>query len=160
MSKCSVTRDKYKAELEKPENAGIKKELDDLEARLDKDPDNTELIKEHENIEARLEQSKNAGVDKDKNANFENEDKKSNTVRTASNIAKDTKKMSPDDIGEFLGAGKDWHKTSAKSKFLNKFKKELKGDTNADFYVDKITNEVFLKSNRSGNWISTNQFFE
>ena len=46
---------------------------------------------------------------------------------------------------------KNWHKTSAKSKFLSKFKKELKGDTNADFYIDKSTKEVFLKSNKSEN---------
>ena len=82
------------------------------------------------------------------------------TVKTAGNIAKNAKKMSPDDIGKFLGAGKDWHKTSAKTKFLKQFKKELKGDTNADFYIDKTTKEVFLKSNKSNNWINTGQKFE
>jgi len=30
---CSLTREKYKAELGKPENAGIKKESNDLEAK-------------------------------------------------------------------------------------------------------------------------------
>jgi hypothetical protein len=80
-------------------------------------------------------------------------------TKETENIFKDAKKMSPDDIGEFLGEGKNWHKTKAKSNFLNFFKKELKGDTNADFYVDKITKEVYLKSNKSGNWIKTGQKF-
>ena len=83
-----------------------------------------------------------------------------NAANGGSNIAKNTKKMSPEDIGNFLKAGKDWHKGSAKSNFLKQFKKELKGDTNADFYIDKITKEVFLKSNKSGNWINTGQKFE
>lgn len=82
---------------------------------------------------------------------------KKGIVKTASTIAKNAKKMLPDEIGAFLGAGKNWHKTSAKSDFLKKFKKELKGDTNADFYIDKSTKEVFLKSNKSGNWINTGQ---
>ena len=78
----------------------------------------------------------------------------------AKNLAKNSRKMSLDEIGDFLGAGKDWHKTSAKSDFLKKFKKELKGDTNADFYLDPGTKEVFLRSNRSGNWINTGLKFE
>ena len=73
-------------------------------------------------------------------------------------VGKDAKKMSPDDIGEFLGKGKDWHKTSAKSNFLNKYKKGLKGSTNADFYVDKNTGEVLLKGNKSGAWVRTGKF--
>ena len=74
-------------------------------------------------------------------------------------IAKNAKKMLPDDIGVFLKAGEDWHKGSAKKDFLKQFKKELKGDTNADFYFDKDTRDVFLKSNKSGNWINTGQKF-
>ena len=81
-------------------------------------------------------------------------------AKTVANIAKNAKKMSPDDIGKFLNAGKDWHKGSAKGDFLKQFKKELKGDTNADFYIDKTTREVFLKSNKSGNWINTGQKFD
>lgn len=55
------------------------------------------------------------------------------------------KKMSLDDIRDFLNPGKDWHKGKAKTKFLEKFKKELKGDTNVDFYLDKNTKKVFFK---------------
>ncbi len=68
--------------------------------------------------------------------------------------------MSPDDIGKFLGAGKNWHGTTAKKDYLKQFSKQLKGDTNADFYIDKTTKEVFLKSNKSGNWINTGQKFD
>lgn len=60
-------------------------------------------------------------------------------AKVVRNIAKNAKKMSPDDIGKFLNAGKDWHKGSAEGNFLKQFKKELKGDTNADFYIDKTT---------------------
>lgn len=67
--------------------------------------------------------------------------------------------MSRDDIGEFLNAGKDWHKGAAKGNFMKLFKKELKGDTIADFYINKNTKEVFLKSNKSGNWINTGRKF-
>lgn len=66
--------------------------------------------------------------------------------------------MSTDDIGDFLGKGEDWHKTSAKSDFLRKHRKGLRGDTNADFYVNKKTGEVLLKSNKSGNWVRTGEF--
>ncbi|MEN9638925.1 MAG: hypothetical protein RLZZ262_793 [Bacteroidota bacterium] len=82
------------------------------------------------------------------------------TYNLLSNIAKNARRMSLDEIGDFLKAGKDWHKTNAKTQFLNQFKKELKGDTNADFYIDKVTKEVFLKSNKSGNWINTGQRLE
>jgi RHS repeat-associated protein len=75
-------------------------------------------------------------------------------------IAKNVKKMLPDDIGLFLKAGEDWHKGSAKKDFLKQFKKDLKGDTNADFYFDKDTRDVFLRSNKSGNWINTGQKFD
>jgi hypothetical protein len=79
---------------------------------------------------------------------------------SAETAAKNAKKMSPDDIGDFLKVEKDWHKGSAKKDFLKQFKKELKGDTIADFYIDKTTKEVFLKSNKSGNWINTGTKFE
>lgn len=78
-------------------------------------------------------------------------------AKTLVNIAKNAKKMSIEEIGKFLKAGIDWHKGSAKKDFLKMFKKELKGDTNADFYIDKSTKDVYLKSNKSGNWINTGQ---
>jgi hypothetical protein len=40
------------------------------------------------------------------------------------------------------------------------FKKELKGDKNADFYDDKTTKNVFLKSIKSENWINTGKKFD
>ena len=56
--------------------------------------------------------------------------------------------MTLDDIGRFLDAGKNGHKTSAKKNYLKMFQKQLKGDTNADFYFDKNTKEVFLEGNK------------
>ncbi len=85
--------------------------------------------------------------------------KAAKAVKGVSNIAKNAKKMSLDDIGDFLNAGKDWHGGMAKKKYLKKFEKELKGDTNVYFYLDKNTKQVFLKSNKSGNWINTGQKF-
>lgn len=69
----------------------------------------------------------------------------SNVTKGVGNIAKNTSKMSSDDIGKFLGAGKNWHGTTAKKDYLKQFSKQLKGDTNADFYIDKTTKEVFFK---------------
>ncbi len=80
--------------------------------------------------------------------------------KLASRIGKNAKKLSIDEIGDFLGAGKNWHEGKAKKKFLNKFKKELKGDTNADFYVDKKTKEILLKSNKNKNWVRTGEYLE
>lgn len=83
-----------------------------------------------------------------------------NAAKGASKFAKNARKMLPDEIGDFLQAGKNWHKGSAKGDFLKQFKKALKGDTNADFYIDETTKDVFLKSNKSGKWINTGQKFE
>ena len=80
--------------------------------------------------------------------------------KSVSKLAKKSRKMSTDEIEKFLDSGVDWHKTSAKKDFLKGFRKELKGDLNADFWVDKTTKEVFLKSNKSSNWIPTGLKFE
>jgi hypothetical protein len=74
---------------------------------------------------------------------------------SASSTGKNAKKMTTDEIGDFLNAGEDWHQTSAKTDFLNGYKKELQGSTNADFYIDRTTGEVFLKPNKGGKIIST-----
>ena len=68
---------------------------------------------------------------------------------------KNLSKMSTNEIGEFLDAGANWHKTGAKDKFIGSFLKELKGSTNADFYVDKVTREVFLLGNKTKTWVKT-----
>ena len=67
--------------------------------------------------------------------------------------------MNENDLANFFG-NKDWHKSSAKRDYLKRFFKQLKGDTNADFYIDKISNEVLLKSNKSANWIKTGDFIK
>jgi len=68
---------------------------------------------------------------------------------------KNANKLDANDIGDLLDAGPNWHKGPAKKKYLARFRKQLKGDTNADFYVDKDTREVFLKTNKNGYWIKT-----
>lgn len=86
--------------------------------------------------------------------------RESSAAKTVSNIPKNGRKMSINEIGEFLGAGKKWHYDGkAKGKFLDQFKKQLRGDKNADFWIDKDTKEVFLKSNKSGDWINTGKIF-
>ena len=74
-------------------------------------------------------------------------------------IGTNAKKMNENDLANFFG-NKDWHKSSAKRDYLKRFFKQLKGDTNADFYIDKISNEVLLKSNKSANWIKTGDFIK
>ena len=73
-----------------------------------------------------------------------------------SSIGKNSKKMTLVQLEKLLG--KNWHQNSTKGNFMKRFRKELKGDTNADFYIDKTTNEVLLKSNKSKNWIPTGTF--
>ena len=75
-------------------------------------------------------------------------------------IGKGASKMSIDDIGEFLGGGKNWHKTKVKTNFLGEFRKQLRGDTNADFWLDDTTKEVLLKSNKSNIWVKTGRIFK
>ena len=73
-------------------------------------------------------------------------------------IGKNSKKMTLSDIEKLLG--KNWHQNGAKKRFINKFSKLLKGDTNADFYIDKATKQVLLKSNKSENWVETRRFLK
>jgi len=72
-------------------------------------------------------------------------------------IGKDAVKMTEDAIGDFLG-DVNWHNTSAKNGFVNLFKKELKGQTNPDFYIDPNTFQVFLKTRDGKITIPTGQF--
>jgi hypothetical protein len=80
------------------------------------------------------------------------------TKKTATEIAKNCKKMTEDQITQLLG--KDWHKNGSKSRLVKKFSRELKGSTNADFYVDKTTFEVLLQGNKTKSWVQTGLFLE
>lgn len=62
--------------------------------------------------------------------------------------------MTKDEIGQYFG-DKNWHKKGYKEVLLSRFNKELKGSTNADFYVDKSNNHIYLKGNKSGAWVDT-----
>ena len=53
-----------------------------------------------------------------------------------------------------------WHKTNAKKNYLGIFKKEMKGDINADLYINKDTNDIYLKTNRKEIWIDTGDKLE
>ena len=53
-----------------------------------------------------------------------------------------------------------WHDTNAKKNYLGIFKKEMKGDTNADFHIDKDTNDIYLKTNQKKIWINTGDKLE
>ena len=54
----------------------------------------------------------------------------------------------------------EWHDTNAKSDYLGNFKKEMKGDTNADFHINKDTNDIYLKTNEKEIWINTGDKLE
>ena len=54
----------------------------------------------------------------------------------------------------------EWHDTNAKKDYLKKFEKKMKGDTNADFHIDKDTNDIYLKTNKKDIWINTGDKFE
>ena len=70
-----------------------------------------------------------------------------------------TREMTDEEIARFFGDEK-WHKTNAKSDYLGNFKKEMKGDTNADFHIDKDTNDIYLKTNQKKIWINTGDKLE
>ena len=75
----------------------------------------------------------------------------------AAKLAKDTDKMLTKDIDKVLGKG--WHDSgsTAKKEYLKTYQKELRGNTNADFYVDKNNGDIFLKGNQPNNqvWVKT-----
>lgn len=69
--------------------------------------------------------------------------------------------MEVDEIGKFLNVtGKNWHKTTEKTNFLKGYQKLMKGDKNADFWIDKNTKNVLLRTNKSDDWIDTGIKFE
>ena len=71
----------------------------------------------------------------------------------AAKAAKNTTKMVEKDIDKVLGKG--WHTNGEKDRYVESFKKELRGNTNADFYIDKDNGDIFLKGNNSNNWVKT-----
>ncbi len=75
---------------------------------------------------------------------------------SGSSIGKNAKKADTKDIDKILG--NNWHKNGAKTKFLKPYLKQLKGSTNADFYIDKTTKEILLKGNKSNAWVRTGQY--
>ena len=74
-------------------------------------------------------------------------------------IYANTREMTDEEIARFFGDEK-WHKTKAKQKYLKIFEKEMKGDTNADFHINKDTNDIYLKTNKKDIWINTGDKLE
>ena len=69
------------------------------------------------------------------------------------------RKMTDEEIARFFGDEK-WHKTKEKQKYLKKFEKKMKGDTNADFHINNDTNDIYLKTNEKEIWINTGDKLE
>ena len=74
-------------------------------------------------------------------------------------IYANTREMTDEEIARFFG-DEEWHDTNAKKDYLGNFKKEMKGDTNADFHIDKDTNDIYLKTNKKEIWINTGDKLE
>ena len=74
-------------------------------------------------------------------------------------IYANARKMTDKEIERFFG-DEEWHKNGAKSDYLGKFEKKMKGDTNADLYINKDTNDIYLKTNRKEIWIDTGDKLE
>ena len=73
-------------------------------------------------------------------------DNKTNKNGYRNEKARELRKLSDKEVGKVLGKGDKWHDDGkAKRSFLNKFRKELKGETNPDFYQDKSNNEIILR---------------
>ena len=67
--------------------------------------------------------------------------------------------MTDEEIARFFD-DEEWHDTNAKKDYLGIFKKEMKGDTNADFYINNDTNDIYLRTNRKKIWINTGDKLE
>ena len=74
-------------------------------------------------------------------------------------IYANAREMTDEEISRFFGDEK-WHKTNAKRDYLDIFKKKMKGDTNADFHINKDTNDIYLKTNEKEIWINTGDKLE
>ena len=74
-------------------------------------------------------------------------------------IYANAREMTDKEIARFFGDEK-WHKTNAKKNYLGIFKKEMKGDINADFHINKDTNDIYLKTNEKEIWINTGDKLE
>ena len=70
-----------------------------------------------------------------------------------------SRRMTPKEIEKHFG-NKNWHQSHEKKNILNKFRKELKGSTNADLYVDKKNNQIYLKGNKSDAWVDTGEVLQ
>ncbi|MBE7635198.1 hypothetical protein [Tenacibaculum finnmarkense] len=86
----------------------------------------------------------------------DNLNKNSLFIENVIELNKDIRKMTSSEIESFLGKG--WHKNSSKTKYLKKYKKQMKGDTNADFYIHKKTKRIYLVTNKSKITIETNDY--
>ena len=74
-------------------------------------------------------------------------------------IYANAREMTDEEIARFFGDEK-WHDTNAKPDYLDIFQKEMKGNTNADFYKNNDTNDIYLKTNKKNIWINTGDKFE
>ena len=80
--------------------------------------------------------------------------------KSLGNKFSNARKMTPKEINQFFG-DKEWHdKNINKKSMINKFRKELKGSTNADMYIDRETKQIFLKGNKSNAWVDTGEVLQ
>lgn len=73
-----------------------------------------------------------------------------------------TRGMTDEELADFLGEGDDWHYDGkAKDDYRKGFRKQLRGDTNADFQIDKDTREVVLRGNKNKDiYVRTGQYYK
>ncbi len=89
------------------------------------------------------------------NKNENNDNKKGDNKKGT-----ETRNMTEKEIGDFLDAGDDWHYNGkAKSNFVKNFNKQLKGERNPDFRINKNTKEVYLKPRSGKPEIPTGKYY-
>ena len=74
-------------------------------------------------------------------------------------IYANARKMTDKEISRFF-EDEEWYDTNAKKDYLKKFEKEMKGDINADFHINKDANDIYLKTNRKKISINTGNKLE
>lgn len=70
-----------------------------------------------------------------------------------------SRRMTDREIAQYFNDN-NWHKEKYKKNILNKYRKELKGSTNADFYVDKNTHHICIRGNKSNAWVDTGEILK
>ena len=71
-------------------------------------------------------------------------------------IGVNAKAANTEELAQIFGDPK-WHQNGLKDKLIGRYLKQLRGDKNADLWIDP-SGRVLLKGNKSERWVETDVF--